>query len=156
MNQVRRDFLKHMGFASAAVLAFGAGLLKSGAALAAGWNKPAFTATNLAEAMKHSNYSGGVESTAISIKAPDIAENGGSVPVEISCSIPGTTAIAIFAEKNQTPLIADFELLNGTEAFVATRIKMSQTALVRVAVRAGGKVYTYGKEVKVTLGGCGG
>jgi len=156
MNQLRRAFLQRAGLAGAALFAISAGLLKPGTALAAAWNKLAFNATNLAEAMKQANYSGGVQSNDIVVKAPDIAENGGSVPVEVICTIPGITAIAIFAEKNQTPLIADFELSNGAEAYISTRIKMSQTALVRIAVRAGGKVYTQTKEVKVTLGGCGG
>jgi Predicted secreted protein len=96
------------------------------------------------------------ESKDISIKAPDIAENGAVVPVEVTSSIAGTTGIAIFAEKNATPLIASFTMSNGAEGYVSTRIKMGQTAMVRAVVTAGGKTYTAAKEVKVTIGGCGG
>ncbi|OYY80596.1 MAG: thiosulfate oxidation carrier protein SoxY [Hydrogenophilales bacterium 16-62-9] len=90
------------------------------------------------------------------MKAPDIAENGAVVPVEVTSSIAGTTAIAIVAEKNVTPLVADFDLMNGAQGFISTRIKMGQTSLIRAVVTAGGKTYTSAKEVKVTIGGCGG
>jgi len=96
------------------------------------------------------------DSKDITIKAPDIAENGAVVPVEVTSGIPGTTAIAILAEKNATPLVADFGLMSGAEAYISTRIKMGQTSLVRAVVMAGGKAYTAAKEVKVTIGGCGG
>ena len=96
------------------------------------------------------------ESKDINIKEPDIAENGAVVPVEITSKIAGTTSIAIMGEKNANPLVATFKIENGAEAFVSTRIKMGQTAMVRAIVTAGGKTYTASKEVKVTIGGCGG
>jgi sulfur-oxidizing protein SoxY len=102
------------------------------------------------------NIAGAAESKDILIKAPDIAENGAVVPVEVTSKIPGTTSIMIFVDKNQNPLIADFEFSNGAEGYVSTRIKMASTSHVRVAVKAGGKAYTATKEVKVTIGGCGG
>ncbi|MBI5752158.1 MAG: thiosulfate oxidation carrier protein SoxY [Hydrogenophilales bacterium] len=156
MDQLRRTFLKNAGIAGAAIAAIGTGLLRPVEVLAATWNKLAFTSTNVADAMRNSNYNGATESKDILVKTPDIAENGASVPVEVISNIPATTSIAIFVEKNQTPLIADFDLSNGAEPYISTRIKMSQTSLVRIAVRAGGKVYTQAKEVKVTIGGCGG
>ena len=64
--------------------------------------------------------------------------------------------MAIFVEKNPTPMIANFEFSNGAEAYISTRVKMAKTSIVRVAVKAGGKNYTNGREVKVTIGGCGG
>jgi len=85
-----------------------------------------------------------------------IAENGAVVPVEITCSIPGTTSMAIFVEKNPTPMVAQFDFMAGAESYISTRIKMGQTSLVRVAVKAGDKTYSASKEVKVTIGGCGG
>lgn len=156
MNQLRRAFLKSSGMAGAVMVAIGAGLLKSGEVMAATWNKLAFTANNMADAMKHANYGGATESKDIVITVPDIAENGASVPVEVTSNIPGTTSIAIFVEKNITPLAADFEFSNDAVPYVYTFIKMGQTSQVRIAVRAGGKAYTLSKEVKVTIGGCGG
>ena len=156
MNQSRRAFLKSAGFIGAIFAATATGLLRSGDVLAAVWNKVGFTSTNLDDAMKNTNYSGGVESGDILLNVPDIAENGAVVPVEVTSNIPGTTAIAIFVENNQNPLIADFEFSNGAEPYISTRIKMNKTSQVKVAVRAGDKVFTLSKEVKVTIGGCGG
>lgn len=155
MDKLRRAFLKNVGAAGALMVAIGTGLFKSGEVFAAMWNKLAFSSSNVTEAMKYANYGGAIESKDISLKLPDIAENGALVPVEATSNIPGTTSIAFFVDKNKYPMIADFELLNGTEPYISTRIKMNQTSLVRVAVRAGGKVYTQSKEVKVTIGGCG-
>lgn len=156
MDQVRRAFLKSAGTAGTVAVLISAGLLKSGKVFAAGWNTLGFTAKNTADALKNSGYSGAVESHDILIKVPEIAENGAVVPVEATSNIPGTTSMAIFIDKNPNPLIADFSFLNGTEPFIATRVKMASTSLVRVSVKAGGKVYTTSREVKVTLGGCGG
>lgn len=148
--------MKSAGAAGALLATVGVGLLKSGGALAATWNKLAFSSNNMNDALKNANYGGAVESKDIALKAPDIAENGAVVPIEVTSNIPGTTSIALFVEKNQYPLVADFEIPGGTEPYISTRIKMSQTSNVRVAVRAGGKNYTQSKEVKVTIGGCGG
>ncbi|MCL4471336.1 MAG: thiosulfate oxidation carrier protein SoxY [Gammaproteobacteria bacterium] len=156
MNQMRRTFLKGTGAAGTVAVAIAAGLLKPGQVLAAEWNKEAFGAKNMADAMKNLNVAGAAESKDILIKVPDIAENGVVVPVEVTSKIPGTTSIMIFVEKNASPLVAEFELSNGAEAYISTRIKMASTSHVRVAVKAGGKAYTASKEVKVTLGGCGG
>ena len=156
MNHLRRIFLKSTGAAGTVAVAIAAGLLKPGQVLAAEWNKAAFDATTTADAMKGVNVTGATESKDILIKAPDIAENGVVVPIEVTSKIPGTSSIMIFVDKNLHPLVADFEFSNGAEGYVSTRIKMGVTSHVRVAVRAGGKAYTASKEVKVTLGGCGG
>jgi sulfur-oxidizing protein SoxY len=100
--------------------------------------------------------SGAANSGDISVKAPDIAENGAVVPVEITSSIAGTESITIFGEKNSLPLIAAFNFSNGAQGYVSTRIKMGTTSNVRAVVKAGGKLYSAAKEVKVTIGGCGG
>jgi sulfur-oxidizing protein SoxY len=155
MNALRRNVLKGATGASAVAVAVAAGLLKPTQVLA-DWNKAAFEAKNVGDAMKGMGVSSPADSKDITIKAPDIAENGAVVPVEVSCAIPGTTSIAIMAEKNATPLVADFKLSDGTQAYISTRIKMGATALVRAIVTAGGKSYTAAKEVKVTIGGCGG
>lgn len=156
MNPLRRAFLKSAGVAGTVVVAIAAGLLKPGKALAAAWNNTAFTANNTNDAANSSGYGGAIDSSDIMIKLPDIAENGAVVPVEVTSKIPGTTSMAIFVEKNGTPLVADFAFSNGAEAFISTRVKMAKTSLVRVSVKAGGKVYTNAREVKVTIGGCGG
>jgi len=156
MNPMRRTFLKGTGAAGTVAVAIAAGLLKPSQVLAAEWPKAAFESKNVADALKGIGASGPADSKDITIKAPDIAENGAVVPVEIFSKIPGTTSIAILADKNANPLVADFDLSNGTEGYISTRIKMGQTAHVHAVVKAGGKSYTASKEVKVTIGGCGG
>lgn len=155
MNALRRNVLKGATGAGAVAVAVAAGLLKPTQALAA-WNKAAFEPKNMADALKGLGVSAPADSKDIIIKAPDIAENGAVVPVDVTSNIPGTTQIALFAEKNTTPLVGTFDLSGGTQAFIATRIKMGNTALVRAICTAGGKSYTAAKEVKVTIGGCGG
>ena len=156
MNQLRRAFLKNAGVVGAVAVTIATGLLNPGKVFAAAWNTIAFTAKDLSEAMKSAGYDGAVESTAILIKAPDIAENGAVVPVSATSNIPGTTSMAIFIDKNPAPMIADFQFSNGAEPYIATRVKMAKTSLVRVTVKAGGKNYIASREVKVTIGGCGG
>ncbi len=156
MDQLRRTFLKSAGIAGTVVAAIGAGLLKSGEAFASMRNAAAFEAKNISDAMTSAGFAGAVESKDIEIKAPEIAENGSVVPVEVISKIPGTTSIAIYVEKNPTPMVASFDFKAGAEPYISTRIKMGQTSLVRVSVKAGGKTYMASKEVKVTIGGCGG
>ena len=155
MNALRRNVLKSAAGAGAVAVAVAAGLLKPTLALA-GAPRSAFEAKNVGDALKGMNATDSADSKDITIKAPDIAENGLVVPVEVTSGIAGTTAIAIIAEKNVQPLLADFDLMGGAQGFVSTRIKMAQTSLIRAVVTAGGKTYTAAKEVKVTIGGCGG
>ena len=156
MNQLRRAFLKNAGAVGTVAIAIATGLLKPGEAFAAVWNKLAFTSKDPAEAINNAGYGGAAESSDIMIKAPDIAENGAVVPVSATSNIPGTTSMAFFVEKNPNPMIANFELSNGAEPYISTRVKMAKTSIVRVTVKAGGKNYTNSREVKVTIGGCGG
>lgn len=156
MNTKRRTFLKGAGAAGTVAVAVAAGLLKPTEVLAAEWNKAAFDAKGMPDALKVLNATGSAESKDITIKAPDIAENGAVVPVEVTSKIAGTTGIVLLVEKNANPLTANFDLANGADGYVSTRIKMGQTSNVRVLVKAGGKSYTAVKEVKVTIGGCGG
>ena len=155
MNNLRRNVLKRAGSASVVTVAVMAGLLKPGMALA-DWNKAGFDAKDLSGALASIGGGGAAASGDISVKAPDIAENGAVVPVEITSNIAGTEGIAIVGEKNALPLIADFKMMNGAQGFVSTRIKMGTTSNVTAIVKAGGKVYKASKEVKVTIGGCGG
>ena len=152
----RRHFLKNTMATGAAVLAASSGLLVPGQVFAA-WNKAAFDAKDVPSAMKGSIGTDAAEaSDKIKIKAPDIAENGAVVPVTVSSTLSGVTSITILSEKNGTPLIAKFNLKGTAEAFVSTRIKMGKTSNVIAICESGGKFYSARKEVKVTIGGCGG
>ena len=155
MNALRRNVLKGAAGAGAVAIAVVAGVLKPTQAMAA-WNKAAFDAKNVGAALSSIGVTDPADSKDITIKAPDIAENGAVVPVEVTSAIAGTTSIAILAEKNASPLVGSFNLSGGAQGFISTRIKMGQTSLVRAVVKAGGKSYTAAKEVKVTIGGCGG
>ncbi len=152
----RRIFLKRSLAASAVGIAAGAGLLMPQQILAA-WNKAAFEAKEMPNALNSLLGSADLtESGDIDVKAPDIAENGAVVPVTVSTSIAGVESIAIIASNNPAPLVASFELGKGTAGFASTRIKMGKTGDVVAVVKAGGKLYSAKKEVKVTIGGCGG
>lgn len=155
MNALRRNVLKSAAGAGAVAVAVAAGLLKPTMAMASA-PRSAYEAKNVGDVLKNMGATAPVDSKDITIKAPDIAENGAVVPVEVTSGIAGTTAIAIIAEKNAQPLAADFDLTGGALGFISTRIKMGQTSLIRAVVTAGGKSYTAAKEVKVTIGGCGG
>lgn len=156
MNSKRRSFLRTAGSASTVAIAAAAGLIKPTEVLAVEWNKAAFEAKGVPDAMKVVGAAGAADSKDILIKAPDIAENGAVVPIEVTSKIAGTSAIMLMVEKNPSPLTANFDLSNGADSYVSTRIKMGQTSNVRAVVKAGGKSYTAIKEVKVTIGGCGG
>lgn len=152
----RRTLLKGTVAAGAVGVAVGTGLLAPRAVLAA-WPKDAFEATSVDNALNSLMGNAQLEgSDKIKIKAPDIAENGAVVPVSVSSDIDGVESISIVAEKNLNPLTSSFVLGASTEPFVATRIKMGKTSSVIAVVKAGGKLYSTGKEVKVTIGGCGG
>ena len=110
----------------------------------------------MADVLKAMGGSTAEKSADIIITAPDIAENGAVVPVAVASKIANTQSISILVEKNPSSLAAEFEILPGTEANVGTRVKMGQSSNVHAVVKAGGKYYVATKEVKVTLGGCGG
>jgi len=152
----RRIFLKGSLATGAVGIAVSTGLLTPRVSLAA-WSKAAFEAKDVNGAVSALfNTSDMASSDKISIKAPDIAENGAVVPVSVTTSIDGASSISILADKNATPLTAEFTLGPGTEGYVSTRIKMGKTANVIAVVKAGDKLYSAQKEVKVTIGGCGG
>jgi sulfur-oxidizing protein SoxY len=155
MDRSRRIVLKGAGATGAFAAALAAGLLRPGAAAAA-WNKGAFDAKTTADAMKALGYAGAVESKDIVIRAPEIAENGAVVPIDITSNIPGTTSISVFIEKNPFPYTGTFDVSQGALPFVHLRAKIGESSPVRVVVAAGGKHFTTAKEVKVTIGGCGG
>ena len=145
-----------LGAAGAFVALAAAGLLKPVVAFAAAWNKDAFGAKSVADALKSLGIAGREAGGGILIEAPQIAENGEVVPVEISSSIPGTSSIAVMIEKNPFPLAGKFDFMDGALPFVKINVKMGESSDVRVVATAGGKHYVATKEVKVTIGGCGG
>jgi sulfur-oxidizing protein SoxY len=152
----RRTFLKGSVAIGAVSAAVGAGLLTPRIVLAA-WPSAAFEAKTVDSALDALMGSHQLQgSDKISIRAPDIAENGAVVPVSVTADIANVESMSIIAEKNASPLTASFTLGAGTEAFVSTRIKMGKTSSVIAVVKANGKLYSTGKEVKVTIGGCGG
>lgn len=156
MDQLRRMLLKGAGAGGALAVAVAAGLLKPTQVLAADWNKAAFDSKDLEGALKGMGVTAPTDSQEVTIKAPDIAENGAVVPIEVASKIPNTQEIAVFVEKNPNPLAASFDFTNGAQPTVAVRLKMGQTSNIKVVAKADGKFYTASKEVKVTIGGCGG
>jgi len=155
MDDARRTVLKGIWAIGALAGAVGAGLLSPVRAFAA-WNKGAFEAKSTIDAMKTLGVVNAEDSKAIEIRAPDIAENGAVVPIDITSNIPGTTAISVFIEKNPFPYTGSFDFSQGAVPYVHLRVKIGESSPVRVVVTAGGKHYTSAKEVKVTIGGCGG
>ncbi len=154
MTQSRRVFLHLAGSAGLSALALVAGLLPRWARAVD--SRQAFEATAIPAALKALGLSDPKESAEIVFKAPDIAENGAVEPVEIESKLPHTRAIAILVEKNPHVLSAEFALPDGTEPFVATRIKVAESSLIHAVVTTDAGVFYTTKLVKVTLGGCGG
>lgn len=145
---VRRNFLQLM-------LGVGAAILWAPIqALAAVWNKAAFEATTTREALQGLDVGKEIVSKDIEIVAPDFAENGAVVQVEVRSRIANTEAIAILVDKNPTALIANFMFSNGAEPAVVTRIKMAETSNVQVIVKVGEQYFTASKLVEVSLSGC--
>jgi len=157
MHELRRRFLK--GGASATLLSplLGAGLLIPSAVLAADWNKSAFAARNVNDALKAYGATGAGETRDIVITAPEIAENGAKVEVEITSNIANTRSLAIFADKNPMPLSSVIEFSGPMLPYVRAQLKLSETQRIRVVAKTSdGKTHVAFREIKVTLGGCGG
>ena len=121
------------------------------------WNQAAFDTRSLDETMKALGGATPLPNIGITFfQTPDIAENGAVVPIGVTSTIPRTESIAILIEKNPNMLAAIFDIPAGTEPSLSTRVKMAQTSNVYALVKAGGKYFVASKEIKVTLGGCGG
>ena len=122
---------------------------------AALWNKTAFEAVKINDATRSLNISAEIPTQNIVIIAPDRAENGAIVQVEVHSKIENTEAIAILVEHNPTPLIANFMFSNGAEPFVITRIKMAETSDLKIIVKSGTQYFTRSKNIIVLENGCG-
>ena len=155
MNNQRRNVLKSGSGAALLTVLASAGIITPGMALA-DWNKAAFDAKSMADTLKAIGAGTPADSKDVQVTGPDIAENGAVVPVGVSSTLPNVTMVAILIEKNPNALSATFNLPEGTEANVQTRVKMGQTSNVYALVRSDGKFFMATKEIKVTLGGCGG
>lgn len=153
MNVPRRTFLKGV-LATSGVIALGSTLLPTVLAKEA---RAAFEAKSVAEILTSLfDKTEITETDQIIIKAPEIAENGRVVPIEITTALPKVESITIIAEKNPVPLIAQFNFAENNEGYVKTRIKMAETSDVLAVVKADDKLYLARREVKITIGGCGG
>jgi len=149
----RRKMLSHS--AQVATLLAGVGLLPRGAQAA--YNAPAFEIKTMAELAKSLGGGTPTESKDVALTGPDIAENGAVVPIGVSTTLPGVKKLLLLVEKNPSVLSAMFDVTDAVDANFSTRVKMGQSSNVyAVALMADGKVLFAQKEVKVTLGGCGG
>jgi sulfur-oxidizing protein SoxY len=152
----RRIFLKGSMAASAVGVAVGAGLLTPQAVLGA-WPTEVFQSKDMAAGLKALLGSDASEQSAdIEVKAPDIAENGAVVPITVETKLKNLESITVVAAKNPIPVIASYGMGKGSDGFVSMRIKMGATGDVIAVVKSGGKLFSNKKEVKVTVGGCGG
>lgn len=151
--QTRREVLSRS--AALAGLLAGAGLLPQTAQAA--WAQAAFEAKTMADAVKALGGGAPAESKDVTLTGPDIAENGAVVPLGCACAVPGVKRMLLLVEKNPNALAAAFDVSDAVEASFSTRVKMGQSSNVyAVAMMGDGKVLFAQKEVKVTLGGCGG
>jgi sulfur-oxidizing protein SoxY len=150
MNLQRRNLMQMTALVG---LMASTGLLTQ--AEAAQWDKAAFEAKSVDDVVKALGGSAPTVSDKVTLRAPDIAENGAVVPVGVESAL-NATQMAILVEKNPSALAAMFILPPGSDAWASTRVKMGQTSNVIALVKSDGKWFIASKEVKVTLGGCGG
>lgn len=153
MSMNRRTVVKAIAASGALI---GASVMMPRVAMAA-WTEAAFKSDKQDAAMNALfGTTDAPASAEVTLKAPDIAENGAVVPVTVRSSLSGVESISIFVENNPNPLVAEFIIPAGTDADVSTRLRMGKTSKVTAVVKADGKLYSAAKEVKVTIGGCGG
>jgi sulfur-oxidizing protein SoxY len=152
----RREFINHSTAVMALATAAGLVSTSSFAQNAAGWNKVAFDGKNLNDVVKAMGGTAATLSADILLNAPEIAENGNVVRMGVESKLAGTTQIALLVEKNPNVLSASFDVIAGSDASFATNVKMGQTSNVYALAKVGDKFFYAVKEVKVTLGGCGG
>jgi sulfur-oxidizing protein SoxY len=123
----------------------------------AAYNRSAFDAKNMAELMKALGAGSPTESKDVTVTGPDIAENGAVVPIGVATALPGVKRMLVLVEKNPMILSAMFDVTDAVEPSFSIRVKMAQSSNVyAVAMMNDGRVFFAQREVKVTLGGCGG
>lgn len=151
----RRDFLQAFGRATVVAPLLAAGLLRPAGAQTMSFNRTPFEARTAADALRLIGAAGAETSRDIQLKAPEVAENGAAVPIEVASSIPGTTRLSILIDKNPLPLALQFNFAPEAAARFQAKLRMAESSRLRVVATAGGKHYTVFREVKVTVGGCG-
>lgn len=153
----RREFFQSTTGAAALGLTAAVGLFPATASAQTAWNKAAFEAKNLADVVKAmGGITAATESKDVTLTAPEIAENGNVVRLGAQSAITGTTWLGLVVEKNPAALTAGFDIPAGTDANMSTNVKMGQSTNVYALAKVGDKFFYALKEVKVTLGGCGG
>ena len=153
----RREFVKTSSDAAVLGLAAVGGFFPVVASAQTAWNKSAFEAKSLIDVVKAlGGAEAATESKDVTLSAPEIAENGNVVRLGVQSAIAGTTWLGLVVEKNPAALTAGFDVMAGTEANMATNVKMGQSTNVYALAKVGDKYFYAMKEVKVTLGGCGG
>jgi sulfur-oxidizing protein SoxY len=159
-SPMRRLILKGAGVVALAGLGMSLGILSfEPMALAAAndkWPEEAFKQKAEADAIKALYGKTAEESDTVKLDAPEIAENGAVVPISVTTTLSDVTSISFLVADNPSALAASYVIPAGTNPSVANRIKMAKTSKVTAIIEAGGKLYSATKEVKVTVGGCGG
>jgi sulfur-oxidizing protein SoxY len=157
LDSLRRNVLRAGSGAALAWTLAAMGVLRAGAASAQAWNKAIFETRGLDATLKAMGIGKpGASKDVVFVSTPDIAENGAVVPIGVTSSIPKTESITILIENNPNMVAAVFDIPPGTEPSISTRVKMGETSNVYALVKADGKYFATSKEIKVTLGGCGG
>jgi sulfur-oxidizing protein SoxY len=124
---------------------------------AAAWPTKAFDATEMNAGLRDLFGTDVLPaSDKITQKVPEIAENGAVVPVSIKTSLENVESISIVVEKNPRPIVANFEIPAGTLTDISSRIKMAKTSDVTAVIKTSNGIYSTARQVKVTIGGCGG
>jgi sulfur-oxidizing protein SoxY len=152
----RREFTNQGSVVMALAASAGWVAMPSQAQSATAWNKGAFDSKNLNDVVKAMGGTTATLSSDVVLNAPEIAENGNVVRMGVESKAAGTTQIALLVEKNPNVLSASFDVIAGTDANYSTNVKMGQTSNVYALAKVGDKFIYSVKEVKVTLGGCGG
>ncbi|MEZ5740177.1 MAG: thiosulfate oxidation carrier protein SoxY [Burkholderiaceae bacterium] len=155
MNSSRRTTLQVAGAGGIYAALVTIGLIKPGTAMAADL-AAAFKTKGSKATLEAMGAAGATVSDKVAVLAPDIAENGAVVPVGVKSDLPNTEMIAVLVEKNPNALTGAYDIPAGTDPEISMRVKMGQSSDVIALVKADGKFYMATKEVKVTLGGCGG
>lgn len=155
MNPSRRQSLRTASGLGVYAALVAIGLVPAGPAAAQAF-AAAFQAKSVLDTLKALGASSPIDSKDVVINSPDIAENGAVVPIGIRSNLARTEMIALLVEKNPNALAGAYTLLEGAEPDVNMRVKMGQSSDVYAVVKADGKFYMAKKEIKVTLGGCGG
>ena len=157
ISELRRKFLREGIRSSLLLPLLGSGLLRPGRVLASEWKSRAFTARSTAEALQQLAVSKATESRDIVINAPEIAENGAKVDVEITCNLPGARSLLLLADRNPMPLCAEISFSGKALPYAKLQIKLAESTQVRALIRTNdGRTHVAIREIKVTLGGCGG